>query len=127
MHVGNYATILEDDIAMMWVFRNRVAVNWPWFFTEKLLRCKRKEKADIPYAVLISAFLLHLGYNENTTCIELDVNNQFGSSCFSLMGIKKVNNLWCYANVTPPAPPIDEMEAELNGAFDAFRGSICYH
>lgn len=84
---GNYATILEFDIILMWVLHHRLCVNWPWFITEHLLHCKRKKNDPTPYTIMITRFFNHFHFAEPTITTRLNNNNKIGKGIMAQIGI----------------------------------------
>lgn len=80
---GNFATLLEEDILLMFCFKNGIRINWP-----RLLKCKAKKNGDIPYAVLISAFLDRFWIKVDSP--RMSVISEFDSTALAQMKIQKI-------------------------------------
>lgn len=113
---GNFVVVLEEDIMLMFCFKHRVGVNWPWLFSHKMLKCKVDKNVDIPYAVLISAFLDYFKVEVNTPC--MPVVREFDSATLGKLRIKKINGVWCDEEGVPICgavrSDVDESKVELD-------------
>lgn len=122
---GNYAILLEEDILLMFCLRKN-KLNWPWLFSERLLKCKSKPKGDIPYGILISAFLDFFGVDTLSTRHPVII--EFDPSHLASMKIKKINGIWCYKGCpimrTNEEP--DDLNAELDVADAVYRSTSAH-
>lgn len=112
---GNFAIVLEEDILLMFCFKHRVRINWPWLFSHRLLKCKVEKNVDIPYAVLISAFLDYFKVEVNTP--RMPVVREFDSATLAKIRFKKINGVWSNGEGVPICGAVrsdDEIKVELD-------------
>ncbi|WVY93734.1 hypothetical protein V8G54_032822 [Vigna mungo] len=53
---GNFAKVLHEDIFMLWVLKNNIAINWPHHIMQHTLKCKAGD-TPLPYDVLITQIM----------------------------------------------------------------------
>ncbi|WVZ08324.1 hypothetical protein V8G54_021670 [Vigna mungo] len=91
---GNFAKLLEEDIFMLWVLKNNIAINWPHHIMQHMLKCK-VGYTPLPYCVLITQIMQYSGVN-----LEADVSTQirskvhFSTNYLKRLNIVNVNGVW---------------------------------
>ncbi|KAJ1408103.1 hypothetical protein SESBI_23839 [Sesbania bispinosa] len=56
---SNYEHMTEEDIFFIWAMKQGILINWPYLISKHMLMVKLRPLVDLPYAILITKFLLH--------------------------------------------------------------------
>ncbi|KAJ1408099.1 hypothetical protein SESBI_23833 [Sesbania bispinosa] len=56
---SNYEHMTEEDIFFIWAMKQGILINWPYLISKHMLMVKLRPLIDLPYAILITKFLLH--------------------------------------------------------------------
>jgi len=58
---SNHATLNEGDLVVMYCIQNGVMVDWTYTIYDHMMKAKRLTDFKLPYVVLISKFIEHVG------------------------------------------------------------------
>ena len=53
----NYGRIYDYDLNSMWLLKNKIKVNWPLFFSNRMISYKNDSRKKLPYPSFISCLL----------------------------------------------------------------------
>jgi len=53
----NYGRIDDYDLSIMWLLKNKIRVNWPLFFSNRMISYKNDGRKKLPYPSFISCLL----------------------------------------------------------------------
>jgi len=53
----NYGRIDDYDLSIMWLLKNKIKVNWPLFFSNRMISYKNDSKKKLPYPSFVSCLL----------------------------------------------------------------------
>ena len=53
----NYGRIDDYDLSIIWLLKNKIKVNWPLFFSNRMISYKNDSKRNLPYPSFISRLL----------------------------------------------------------------------
>ncbi|KAJ1402277.1 hypothetical protein SESBI_28172 [Sesbania bispinosa] len=95
---SNYAQLTEEDIFVLWVIKERILINWPYYICQHMQKVKARKTTDLPYAMLITKLLEHYGVD---TAKEGEVSmcwsHNFEWAKLNKMKIKQIDGVWQYA------------------------------
>ncbi|WVY97730.1 hypothetical protein V8G54_029881 [Vigna mungo] len=78
--------LLHEDIFMIWVLKNNIAINWPHHIMQHMLKCKAGD-TPLPYGVLITQIMQYCGVH-----VDSDANTHIGTRHhFSINSLKRLN------------------------------------
>ncbi|WVY96611.1 hypothetical protein V8G54_028762 [Vigna mungo] len=90
----NFAKLLHEDMFMLWVLKNNIAINWPHHIMQHMLKCKVGD-TPLPYGVLITQIMQYNGVH-----LDADVSTQIGTrqhfptNSLKRLNIVNVNDVW---------------------------------
>ncbi|WVZ16965.1 hypothetical protein V8G54_009947 [Vigna mungo] len=91
---ANFAKVLQEDIFMIWLIKNNVALNWPHHIMQHMLKCKVSD-TPLPYGVLITQIMQYCGVHvDGDATSHIGPRHHFSINSFKRLNIVNVNGVW---------------------------------
>jgi len=89
----NRATLIEEDLILMYCLMNKIKVNWVNMIREHLFKVGKKLEYRIPYVILLSQFIEYFDIDVETKVVEeIKALNQITTANLTKIGLKKMKN-----------------------------------
>ncbi|WVZ15112.1 hypothetical protein V8G54_012678 [Vigna mungo] len=91
---ANFAKVLQEDIFMIWLIKNNVALNWPHHIMQHMLKCKASD-TPLPYGVLITQIMQYCGVHvDGDATSHIRPRHHFSINSLKRLNIVNVNGVW---------------------------------
>jgi len=89
----NHATLIEEDLILMYCLMTKIKVNWVNVIREHLFKVWKKLEYHIPYVILLSSFIEYFEIDvEGEVAEEVKALNQISAVNLTKIDLKKMKN-----------------------------------
>lgn len=96
---GNYASLLAEDIFMLWAIKQRILINWPHLICQHMMKCKNSSGMPLSYGVLISRIIEFHGIDTgNEFMMVVGYTSMLNKRRLNKLKIVEIDGVWQYAH-----------------------------
>jgi len=97
---SNHATLIEEDLMLLYCLMNRIKVNWVFTMMDHMSKAKKLNNYKLPYAILISRMLEFFEVDLIDELAEnLKQTTKINYSMLNRIDLHKVNGSWTYKGI----------------------------